>query len=290
MRADRRTPRALAFIGAAFALACAGCLIAGPAPARSQSLLALGDSYSSGEGVPPYDNGTDVRTNRCHRSQGAWPILAAIDLRLPRISWACSGADTRDIDDQLLHVIATPSIVTLTIGGNDVHFRRVLTTCVLWVQPCDRHYTRRGVDWIERDIADLERRLPRVYASIRFAAPGARLMVVGYPRIFPRKVPTRGTAANCAAWDSIDPDEADYLNDKTDSLNRAIRRAASRASVQFVGVSRAFSGEELRCVGESSVHRLELLRQGRFVSRASFHPNARGHRRLADLVATRLHD
>ena len=290
MRPDGRSPRALASLGVVFALACSGSLIAGPAPARSQGLVALGDSYSSGEGVPPYDKGTDVRTNRCHRSPRAWPILVAIDLALPRISWACSGADTRDTLGQLSHVIATPSVVTLTVGGNDVHFREVLTTCVLTFRRCDRHYTRRGIDQIETDIAAVERRLPKLYASIRLAAPGARLVVVGYPRIFPAKVPTRDAAANCAAWHFISPAEAAYLNKKTDSLNRAVRRAASRAGAQFVDVSRAFRGHELRCVGERWVHRLELLRKGRLVAKASFHPNALGHRRIADLIAAQLHD
>ena len=39
----------------------------------------MGDSYSSGEGNPPFDNGTALKrstnTNKCHRSPDAWPRL-----------------------------------------------------------------------------------------------------------------------------------------------------------------------------------------------------------------------
>lgn len=41
---------------------------------------ALGDSYSSGEGVPPFEVGTDTAgppENRCHRSTAAYPYLLA---------------------------------------------------------------------------------------------------------------------------------------------------------------------------------------------------------------------
>src|SRR3712207_8125168 len=49
-----------------------------------------------------------------------------------------------------------------------------------------------------------------------------------YPRIFPQAVPPARTA-NCAAWRLISEDEADYLNARTRSLNRAIARAARAA-------------------------------------------------------------
>ena len=45
------------------------------AAAPSTSFIALGDSYSSGEGVPPFETGTDTHYDTCHRSQNAWPYL-----------------------------------------------------------------------------------------------------------------------------------------------------------------------------------------------------------------------
>ncbi len=71
----------------------------------------LGDSYSSGEGVPNFEAGTDVDgTNECHRSLDAYStltkprssILTLTDLAnsQPGFAWkflACSGAETRNV-------------------------------------------------------------------------------------------------------------------------------------------------------------------------------------------------
>ena len=54
------------------ALAAAGTLAtpaaAGAVEYRLPKYVALGDSYASGEGLPPYDEGTHSATNQCHRS------------------------------------------------------------------------------------------------------------------------------------------------------------------------------------------------------------------------------
>jgi hypothetical protein len=54
------------------------------APAGAQSLVALGDSFSSGQGAPPYELGTAGRGNTCYRSDQAWPMLLAEQLHSTR--------------------------------------------------------------------------------------------------------------------------------------------------------------------------------------------------------------
>jgi hypothetical protein len=44
--------------------------------------VALGDSYSSGEGDPPYELGSDVQGDTCHRSQQAYGPLIDGALKL----------------------------------------------------------------------------------------------------------------------------------------------------------------------------------------------------------------
>jgi len=67
----------------------------------------LGDSFSSGEGDPPFDAGTDLvlgpQRDLCHRS-----------------------AD------------ATTDLVTITIGGNDVWFANILAACLVDLVICSR--------------------------------------------------------------------------------------------------------------------------------------------------------
>lgn len=71
--------------------------------------IALGDSYSSGEGAGSYETGTDIRkVNQCHRSSKAWStatpggdsnasVPGIPSLNVERHFYACSGALTGSI-------------------------------------------------------------------------------------------------------------------------------------------------------------------------------------------------
>lgn len=86
-------------------------------PVPTGGYVALGDSYSSGEGVAgtdgglaTYDDGTDVQQNLpqygnytgdngdwCHRSALSWPRLLAAAKSIPIIDLACSGSNLGDL-------------------------------------------------------------------------------------------------------------------------------------------------------------------------------------------------
>jgi lysophospholipase L1-like esterase len=270
-----------------------------PAPAATEaSLVALGDSYSSGEGAPPFFRETATRANTCHRSRTAWPLLVASRTGRDGLSLACSGADASEVmesnpsrrePERRVSQIArlglfTPDVVTVTVGGNDVGFAKILTRCIIRVQPCDRYYTQGGRDVLDDRIAELEGRLPEVYRQIQGAAPQARLVVIGYPRIFPRDPKTR----NCAALNALTREELRYLNAKLRMLNAAIERAATRTATAYVSVTDAFEGHEIACEGRSWVHPLTFLSGSGLVSPYSFHPTTRGHRQLAVVIAQAL--
>ena len=59
--------------------------------------MALGDSYSSGEGNPPYEAGTDTPSNMCHRSNTASYASFIGAFNSPFKSVACSGAITDNL-------------------------------------------------------------------------------------------------------------------------------------------------------------------------------------------------
>ena len=240
-----------------------------PAPASAAGLVALGDSFSSGEGAPPYDH----TSGRCRRSAHAWPMRLAFALDLSARPYACSGATIPDLDPQIATLAASNGVrlATLTIGGNDLGFGEVLRNCVL--RDCRRLYTRDGVDVIEERIRRLRGVLPGVYRRVERAAPGARLLVMGYPRLFPRR-PARFT---CAAAGAITPGEIRHLNAKTAAADRAIRAAARMVGAAYVDVFDAFEGGEIRCGGGA-----------RYVGRLTFHPTAAGHARLAELALSAI--
>jgi lysophospholipase L1-like esterase len=274
-------------------------LVVPASAAAAGSLVALGDSYSSGEGAPPFVRPTNTAGNSCHRSSLAWPALVATSTGRPFASFACSGAETAEVvrsdsgrneaerqvaQRERLRKVTAPELVTVTIGGNDVGFVKVLRACVIRLRACHKTFGARGGDVLDQRISSLEQDLPSVYRRIRSAAPTARLLVVGYPRLFTR----RPVLLNCAALiGAISRGEAKYLNAKGAALNGAVRRAASSVGADFIDIEDALTAHELSCSPFRWVHRLTFLRDG-VVSPYSFHPTARGYRAIARTVEAEL--
>jgi lysophospholipase L1-like esterase len=255
-------------------------------------LLALGDSYSSGEGAGDYEPGTNTPSNGCHRSRSAWPALFARERRLQALpSLACSGATVTDVltgrkhgeterqRSQLGRIARSPDVLTITIGGNDLGFRSVLERCMAV------NCIHRGADDpLDAKIDALALRLPDVYRAIQAAAPGGRVVVVDYPRLFPDSDPSDPTP-NCAAEGLISPAEGNYLNRKVERADVAILDAAREAGVDAIDVSNALEGGQLSCSGKQYLnHASPQLK----VLSGSFHPNADGQERLARVVSAHL--
>lgn len=103
--------------------------------------VALGDSYSSGEGSFNY-NLTGIGPD-CHNSTDGYPHIIAeeLNLGLPNFP-ACSGSVTDDLwnssstldtsQGQMDELTEDTKVVTLTIGGNDAGFESVLSACTDW--------------------------------------------------------------------------------------------------------------------------------------------------------------
>lgn len=109
----------------------------------SASYVALGDSFSSGEGNGPYqpDSNNAQTFDTCHRSDDAYgPLLSTARNLSQMIFKACSGAVTNDLfavnhdninePDQTTWLTDQTKMVTLTIGGNDLDFPKVMEHCV----------------------------------------------------------------------------------------------------------------------------------------------------------------
>jgi streptogramin lyase len=104
------------------------------------SYVALGDSYSSGEGDPPFEENAGS-FDTCHRSQLAYGPLLDGTLGLgPMIFKACSGGVTDDFfhpnpgtepePPQLSWLRQNDKTVTLTVGGDDAGFVHILEECI----------------------------------------------------------------------------------------------------------------------------------------------------------------
>lgn len=167
--------------------------------------VAMGDSFSSGEGNPPFLEGSDTTVNSCHRSELAYPRLIRQEPGFINAEFfvACSGAKIADIAshwqygdqppqatilDQLGQYIDT---ITLTMGGNDVGFGSIADCVTKAAEDCDavRAEMRTRIN-----DPQLVTRLKDAYRLIGSKIRStARIIVVQYPQIFPQPNEVVGT-------------------------------------------------------------------------------------------------
>jgi lysophospholipase L1-like esterase len=255
----------------------------------ARTFVALGDSYSSGEGVAPFVSGTATSRNRCHRSPQAYAERLR-GMGMPSVPaafrfLACSGAKIENFypgkgqynekSGQLSALDRTTALVSLTVGGNDVRFGTFIKTCVATPQ-CQRALNRPT----RLLISHTARRLDDLYRALLQKAPNAQMYVLGYPRFFS---PHPSLLCN-----GIDKLEAEWIIDMEDALNagikKAIKQVASRR-LHYVDTANAFSGGELCSTKKKPAYMNGIIKAH---TEFSFHPTALGQWRLATRLARAL--
>ncbi|GAA4339342.1 SGNH family lipase [Streptomyces venetus] len=242
-------------------LLAVGTALTGAATAQASSLaatggyVALGDSYSSGVGAGSYISSS----GDCKRSTKAFPYLWATAHSPSTFDFtACSGARTGDVlSGQLGPLSSATTLVSVSVGGNDAGFSDVMTTCVTQSDSACVSRINTARSYVD---STLPGKLDSVYSSIRSKAPGARVVVLGYPRFY-----QLGTA--CLG---LSETKRKAINDASDHLNTAIAKRAADHGFVFGDVRTAFSGHEI-CSGDSWLHSVNWLNIGE-----SYHPKAPG--------------
>ncbi|MFI7498786.1 SGNH/GDSL hydrolase family protein [Streptomyces sp. NPDC049687] len=240
-----RRHRAAAGVAAAsaalFSLCAPAATAQSPAVAAGDgpNYVALGDSYASGAGLP------DVKDKDCDRTKYGYAHLISTSSAVAGLNRAfkdvtCSGATTREFwnskgttPPQANALTPNTKLVTLTMGGNDVGFVEVLTTCTkqailtgLKGSPCKAEFTKGGKDELGERINTMEGRIRDVLAEVRRRSPDAKVIVVGYPALFP----DNGVGCPSAGVPIAEGDFA-FLRDTTKKLNRALQRQAAAGGV-----------------------------------------------------------
>src|SRR3954452_19396443 len=146
-----RGARVTAVIGFAF-------LCLAPVAGATDRYVALGDSFSSGVGTGSYS-----LSSACKRSVYAYPYLLSQLRAGTSLNFvACSGATTPDlINTELAAVTASTTIVTMTIGGNDIGFSNLIYQCTVADCSAALDSTRANLE------STLGSRLDSVYAAVQ---------------------------------------------------------------------------------------------------------------------------
>jgi hypothetical protein len=229
--------------------------LAVPAAAvAADNYVALGDSYSSGVGTNSY-----TLSSTCKRSTFAYPSLLAQQRPNTALTFvACTGATTSTVlSTQVASVTAATSIVTITVGGNDLGFASLIARCVTTDCTAALNSTRASA------AATLTPRLGSVYGAIRSRmAPGAKVVVLGYPRLF--------STASCLGSAGITAGERSTANLLSDEIDRVTALSATAYGFTYKSATSPFTGHAV-CSGSTWLNGLNLFNSGE-----SYHPNRTG--------------
>ena len=221
--------------------------------ASAANYVALGDSYSAGNGA----NSTNLSSS-CNRNTYAYPYLVASQRGDALTFVACSGAQTGDVNaNQVQYLSSSTNIVTMTIGGNDVGFTSLIIACT--TLGCQSQ-----IDSSNSQITNqLPAKLDSTYSQIKSRAPNARVVIVGYPRPFAHRT--------CLAATGVSLTEEDNLNALTDHLDSVIKSKAQQYGFSYADPNPYWSGHDI-CASNPFTNGLTLLHTA-----DSYHPTRNGY-------------
>ncbi|MFI2640882.1 NocE [Streptomyces sp. NPDC018610] len=250
----------------------------------TNQVVAMGDSYSSGEGASAnggddyypesdyYDSSQPDTEDKCHRSKYAWSRQAVLpgqtqsvgaladgrDSNMDYHFIACSGARHYNIigngQNGELGQIAqgyldqNTTLVTLSIGGNDMRFADIIQECITALTVCNDNSldavnpdTGQKIDGQSTGALDqwaptwahntVRPRLASTLAAIHAKAPNAKIVLMGYPKLLEND-------GQCVL--GIGTEEAPWLNQMADTVATEMKGAVDDANAQY-GANAVFS-------------------------------------------------
>ena len=257
----------------------------------AERYVALGDSFTSGAGLPS----TRRDASSCGQSSLNYPRLVAKEIGAKLVDVSCGGATTDNGTQpqpvgaaswppQLDAVTKGTDLVTVSLGGNDfAWYLGLMFGCTSVAasdpagNPCERKGTSPDSDVtaVPPQIGD---RVEALLTEIHRRAPGAEVLLVGYPQ----SVPAEGT---CPELPLAAGDYA-FVRAQWEALDEAMRDAAAGAGVTFVEVLGPSEGHDI-CAGDDAWVNGFSARPGRA---AAYHPLARGQAAVAELVEQALQE
>ena len=237
-------------------IALGGLAAAGPANA-AVNYVALGDSYSSGVGA-------GGETGSCERSPNAYPQLwdnahSPTSFRFV----ACSGAKTTDVSaNQISALNSSTTLVSITIGGNDLGFAQIMidcnlysdSTCVNDINAAENTARTQLPGWLDT-----------LYSQIRARAPSAKVVVLSYPRFYDLS----------ASWycPGLSSTKRSKINEGANVLDGVTRTEVAKYNgFSFADVRSRFANDHEICdYGNEWLHSVDWSNLG-----DSYHPNASG--------------
>jgi hypothetical protein len=160
---------------------------------------------------------------------------------------------------QLSSLAVSTTLVSITIGGNDVGFTNIMTTCVLQGTSACVAAVQSAEDFGQTTLPGL---LDTTYNGIRSHAPQARVVVVGYPVFY---------QLNVAGCIGLSETSRAKIDEGIGLIDNVIQAAAGRHGFVFADVRSIFVGHQLCSGGTKWLHALNFASLD-----VSYHPTAAG--------------
>ena len=274
VRRRRAVPLVCCVLAVLLTLPVFSARVMGAPPPPGAAYVALGDSYTSGPLIP----NQIPESGPCERSDHDYPAIVAWTLRMQLHDVSCGGASADHMwapqfpgaPRQLDAVGTNATLVTLGIGANDIGLLGIATTCSAlgliqpFGQPCKDYYTTGGIDQNARAIDMAAQRVADVLTAIHRHAPRARVLVIGYPDIFPE------TGTGCWPFVPIAAGDVPYLRSVEHALDAMLARQAADNGATYVDTYSSSVGHDV-CAGVGT-RWVEWLVVGS--PAAPIHPNA----------------
>ena len=240
-----------------------GVLLPAASAAAAPQYVALGDSYSSGVGTRVFYE----ESGECDRSPDAFGPKVAAAKGYTLSFQACSGAKTGEvISKQLGTLSSATSLVTITIGGNDAGFSNVIINCALYYFTCGSAISEANT-YIKNTLPGL---LETTYKDIRAKATTAKVVVLGYPKLFTKE----GTTCNVNFLTSGNEKK---MNETAELLDGVIKARAEAVKFTFINPTAPFESHEVCSSSEWLNGQSNPLSE-------SYHPNVSGQSEFTTLV------
>jgi lysophospholipase L1-like esterase len=236
---------------------------------QGDTYVSLGSSLASGFGIAN-------QSTACGRSDKSYGPLVAAKYRLQLVDVSCGAAVVPNILDrpqgpnppQIDAVTADTKLITVGLGGNDIGYNGTALSCGDPATVCSAPPT------LTADAAALPGQLDAMLAALKAKAPGAKIVVVTYPREFPK--------TNCPAL-SLTDDELALLQQMGATVEKALVAAAKKAHV-LLADPYAQRGDHTACAPEST----RWTAGNQVTDGFAYHPTALGHQKMAALIGKAL--
>jgi len=265
---------------------------ASPAPVNGE-YVALGDSFAAGPLVFP-----QVQLDPCFRSgvDYAHLVAQALDAKIFR-DVTCSGATTANIlttpqpatlpwdpamPPQLDAVSAKTTLVTITIGANDIGLAGLALTCFnLLPQPlgvsCKDTQTAGGVDRGAALVDGEAGRLATTLDAVHAKAPHARILITSYTDYI--------QPDGCYPIQPVWAQDANYIQGLVDRLGQVTARVAAAHHAGYVDLITPAAGHDGCQLLQNWAN---VLVPGTTLGIVPLHPTALGEQNFARLVVAAL--